>query len=157
MSVEEEIVGKLKSEFGDQILETSIDNEHRVNVLVQNEKLIDIATFVKHDLGFTIPNMCTGIDYKDKIEVVWHIGHEEGPTLVVLKTHTDRDNAKVAALTPIWRGLDWHERETYDMLGVIFEGHEDLRRLLLPDNWEGYPLREDYIYKKPTYRKPEDF
>ena len=154
---EEEMIEKLQSEFGDAILEIEEPKEHRIEALIQEDKILEVANFIKHDMGFTIPNMCTGIDYKDKMEVVWHVGTPDHPTLLVLKIETDRDECVVESLTPVWQGMDWHERETYDLLGVNFQNHPDLRRILMPENWEGHPLREDYVYRRPTYRKPEDF
>jgi len=156
--MEEDTIGKtLQDEFSEAILEVSEPKEHRIDILIAGEKILDVANFVKHELGFTIPNMCTGIDYKDKMEVVWHVGSPDVPTLLVLKVDTDRDECLVESLTPVWEGMNWHERETYDLLGVNFQNHGDLRRILMPENWEGHPLREDYVYRKPTYRKPEDF
>ena len=154
---EADMIDTLKREFGDSILEISEPKEHRIDVLITEDKIIEVANYVKHDMGFTIPNMCTGIDYKDKMQVVWHVGSPNGPTLLVLKVNIDRDECDTDSLTPIWEGMNWHERETYDLLGVNFQNHPDLRRLLMPENWEGHPLREDYVYRKPTYRKPEDF
>jgi len=153
----EELIEKLQNEFKEAITEIGEPKEHRIDVHVTPEKVVDVANFMKHDLGFTIPNMCTGIDYKDKMEVVWHVGSPDTAILLVLKVETDRDNCVVDSLTPVWEGMNWHERETYDLLGVNFTNHPDLRRLLMPENWEGHPLREDYVYKRPTYRKPEDF
>lgn len=151
---EQSIASKIQSEFKE--IECRVDPEHRITVFIEKDKLLEMATFLKHEIGFITPNMCTGIDYSDHIEVVWHIGQEQGPILLVLKTKTDRENSLCPSLTPTWEGFDWHERETFDLLGVKFENHPDLRRLLMPENWEGYPLREDYVYKKPKYRKLED-
>jgi NADH-quinone oxidoreductase subunit C len=150
----EELESKIKTEFKDAEVTTS--PAARLNVSVDKEKLVDLANFVKHELGFLLPNMCTGIDKKDHIEVLWHIGNTEDEIILVLRTSTDRDTSEVPALTPIWKGMNWHERETFDLVGVNFVDHPDLRRLLLPDNWEGHPLREDYVYRKPNYRKLED-
>lgn len=151
---EKAVVEKLQDEFKE--IECKIDSEHRISVSVSKDKLLEVATYIKHELGFMTPNMCTGIDTTTDIEIIWHIGVIQGPQLIALRTKTDRDKSLCPSLTPIWRGFDWHERETYDLLGVNFENHPDLRRILMPDNWEGYPLREDYIYKKPKYRKLED-
>jgi NADH-quinone oxidoreductase subunit C len=150
-----EILKKLQDEFKDA--EVSEQPEYRIEITISKEKVVEVATFIKHELGFTIPNMCTGIDMKENMLVLWHIGTPDGPTLIIIKTETDREECTVPALTPTWIGMDWHERETYDLLGVKFENHPDLRRLIMPENWEGHPLREDYVYKKPIYRKPEDF
>ncbi len=156
MVTDEEFSEKLTSEFGSKITEIRIDPEHRVNVYLETDTIIDVANYMKHELGFVYPNFCTGTDHKEDIEVLWHIGYPEGPILVILRLKTDRVNPVVPSLTTIWEGFNWHERETYDMLGVKFENHPDLRRLIMPDDWEGHPLREDYVYKKPRYRKLED-
>jgi len=150
----EEIEKKITSEFSDS--ETRIDPEARLNVFVENSKLLDVANYIKHELGFNHPNMCTATDTKEVIEVLWHVDNVIDDKILILRTNTDRDNSIVFSLTPVWKGMNWHERETYDLLGVKFDGHPDLRRLLLPDNWEGHPLREDYVYRKPNYRKLED-
>ncbi|MHA2028155.1 MAG: NADH-quinone oxidoreductase subunit C [Candidatus Kariarchaeaceae archaeon] len=149
-----EIESKINTEFADA--ETKADPESRLNVSIDKARLVDVANFLKHELGFTLPNMCTGIDNKDHIEVLWHIGNTEDEILIILRTKTDRDESEVPSLTTVWKGLNWHERETYDLVGVKFVNHPDLRRLLLPENWEGHPLREDYVYRKPNYRKTED-
>ena len=156
MISEEEIVENLTMNRHLIHFDSRIDPGHRVNIYTNSESLLEIANFLKHELGFIYPNMCTGTDDKENIEVIWHIGYSEGPVLVVLRIKTSRDESKTYSLTNIWEGFNWHERETYDMLGVNFEGHPDLRRIIMPENWEGHPLRADYIYKKPKYRKLED-
>ncbi|MHA2503004.1 MAG: NADH-quinone oxidoreductase subunit C [Candidatus Kariarchaeaceae archaeon] len=148
---------KLQAEFGDAIVGVEDRGEARIEIKVTAEKIVEVAEFSKHEMGFTIPNMCTGVDYKDKMDVIWHISTPDSADILVLKVEIDRDECVVDSLTPVWIGMDWHERETYDLLGVNFTNHPDLRRLLMPENWEGHPLREDYVYRKPVYRKPEDF
>ncbi len=147
---------KLKTEFSDDIIDYHSDNYHRFYFTVNPDSLLDIASFVEHELGFTIPNFCVGTDLKDKMEVSWVIGNSKNADLIILRVHTDRDDPEVPSLSNLWKGMNWHERETYDLVGIKFKGHPDLRRILMPENWEGYPLREDYVYKKPIYRKPED-
>ena len=149
-----ELEKKIKSEFSD--VELKSDPEARLNVSVDKTKLLEVANYLKHELGFTHPNMCTGTDNKDHIEVLWHLGNVIDEIIIVLRTKTDRAGSDVPSLTPVWKGMNWHERETFDLVGVNFIDHPDLRRLLLPDNWEGHPLREDYVYRKPNYRKLED-
>ncbi len=150
-----ELLSKLKDAFPDSFENEQDFEEEHVVIDVKKEKLRDLATFMKHDLGFTLDIMAFGTDYEDKMEMRWYLGRPDKMEIIILKVTTDRENPSVPTLSDIWFGFNWHERETYDLLGVNFEGHNDLRRIYLPDNWEGYPLREDYIYKKPKYHKPE--
>lgn len=89
----------------------------------------------------------TGIDYGpevEKMEVLYHLysmGHEHGLTLSV---EISRKDPSVPSVSAVWRGANWLEREVYDLFGIYFEGHPDLRRILLPEDWEGHPLRKDY-------------
>jgi NADH-quinone oxidoreductase subunit C len=73
---------------------------------------------------------------------LWSVEHRHG---VVLRAHLERDRPVIASLTPVFAGADWHERETFEMLGVTFDGHPDLRPLLLPDGFEGNPLRKEFV------------
>ena len=97
--------------------------------------------------------MClSGADYPpDRIEVVYHLYSQTHGRSLVTKVQLDRNDPKVPSIESVWRMADWHERECYDMFGVVFENHPDLRRILLPFDWEGFPLRKDYVYPD-TYR-----
>jgi NADH-quinone oxidoreductase subunit C len=87
----------------------------------------------------------TAVDWKgDGFDVVCRLENLESGLGLTLKTRVSRELAVCPSLTPLFRGALWMERECYDLFGVRFEGHPDLRRLLLPDDWEGYPLRKDY-------------
>ena len=66
----------------------------------------------------------------------------------------DRDHPAIPTVCDLWPAADWHEREAYDMMGIIYEGHTDLRRILLPEDWEGYPLRKDYIFPREYHGIP---
>lgn len=159
MTSAEEIKEKLKAQFGDSILELQDQPNEVLVVRVDLSKLEEVATFIKHDLGFIHPNTLIGTDYLDenRIEVSWYVERIDAPLILSLTVDVDRENPICPSLTYIWEGFNWEERETYDMLGVLFDGHPDLRRILLPDDWDGHPLREDYVYKRPMYKKPEDF
>jgi len=104
-------------------------------------------------LAFDFLENVTAIDWPKTatIDVVYHLfsyPHRHG---LVLKVTVPRDEPRVPSLTSLYRGADWLEREQYDLMGVVFEGHPDLRRLLLPEDWEGHPLRKDYV-QAPEYR-----
>ena len=106
----------------------------------------EAARFLRDDAR-TQMDQChdvTAIDWLDHFEVAAHlytIGKKHG-VCIKLRT-TSHDEPKAPSLTPIWSAANWHERETYDMFGIVFEGHPALRRILLPSDWEGFPLRKD--------------
>ena len=85
-----------------------------------------------------------GVDYKDRVEVVYVMYSMTHRHRYSLKCKLPREEPRVPTVESVWRVANWHEREAYDMVGVVFEGHSDLRRILCPDDWEGWPLRKDY-------------
>lgn len=78
------------------------------------------------------------------MEVVYHLYSYANRQSLSVKVKTDRESSVVPSVVDLWKGADWNERETYDLLGIHFEGHPNLKRILLPDEWEGHPLRKDY-------------
>ncbi|MEK3883753.1 NADH-quinone oxidoreductase subunit C [Paenibacillus sp. PL2-23] len=86
----------------------------------------------------------SGVDYETHLEVVYHLLSLESKADVAVKLRTDREGAEVPSATPVWSTANWNEREIYDLLGVRFRGHPDLRRIMMPDDWAGHPLRKDY-------------
>ena len=115
---------------------------------VNPSKLHELAKQLKEDSDTSFDYMfCqTGIDWEENLEVVYHLrstshGHE-----VVVRTQiTDRENPIVDSVYDLWKTADFHEREIFDLLGIKFNNHPDLRRIFLDDNWEGFPLRKDYV------------
>jgi NADH-quinone oxidoreductase subunit C len=142
-----EIHEKLKAEFGDAVgplTEPKVDPF----AVVKGDRIVDISRFLKTTLGIELDhcNVITGVDWpkRNVIEVVYHLfsyRHRHG---IVLKVEADRAKPIVPSVEGVWKTANWMERECYDLLGVEFAGHPDLRRILLPDDWEGYPLRKDY-------------
>jgi NADH-quinone oxidoreductase subunit C len=108
------------------------------------------------DLAFDYLECITGVDYPDDkhIVVVYHLYSYAKKHRVVLKAFLDREDPAMPTLVNVWSAANWQERECFDLLGVLFEGHPDLRRLLLPDDWEGHPLRKDYEEKEEYHGIP---
>jgi len=117
-----------------------------VEIVVQAEDLHETSVKLKASpvLSFDYLICLTGVDYPEKMQIVYHLESIQHRHVVVLKTNTsDRLDPKVDTVSDVWQTAKYHEREVYDLLGVKFNNHTDLRRLFLDDTW-GFPLRKDY-------------
>lgn len=120
---------------------------------IPSELLLDICLYLQKDeqLYFDFLSCLTGIDNgpeKGTMEIIYHLTSIPYQTTVILKVIIPRKDISrlpsVPSVSTIWQTANWHERETFDLLGIYFENHPDLRRILLPKDWDGYPLRRDY-------------
>jgi NADH-quinone oxidoreductase subunit C len=141
-----QIYERLKERFGERVLET-IEKKPDPFALVDPAALIEICRYLREDpeLAMDCLSNETGVDYKDHVEVVYHLfsyGHRHG---AVLKIKLPREEPRVATVEGIWKSANWMEREIFDLVGVNFEGHSDLRRILMPEDWTGHPLRKDFV------------
>jgi NADH-quinone oxidoreductase subunit C len=142
-----EIHEKLKAEFGEAVGPLS---EPKIDpfAVVKAEKIVAVCGWLKRAPGVEL-DFCqdvTAVDWpkRNVIEVVYHLysyPHRHG---IVLKVELDRGNPVVDSVEGVWKAANWLEREVYDLFGVQFRGHPDLRRVMLPDDWVGHPLRKDY-------------
>ena len=121
-----------------------------VTLRVPPEQWQTAAWVAKDDLGCAFFNWLTAVDWKDKgLEVLCRLENLEDGLVVMLRSQLPPGQAHCPTLTGLYRGANWMERECYDLLGVTFDGHPDLRRILLGDDWEGHPLRKDYAVDMP--------
>jgi|SaaInl7_200m_RNA_FD_contig_71_679377_length_1250_multi_3_in_0_out_0_2 NADH-quinone oxidoreductase subunit C len=144
------IVKALKSRFSDDILETYCysDKTDELTVKVRKEKIKEICQFVKEspELEFTYLADLTGVDYPERDErfdLVYHLYAVNTNQRLRLRI-SFKENEAVDSVVSVWQGVNYYEREAYDMLGIKFTGHPDLKRILMPDGWEGHPYRKDY-------------
>jgi NADH-quinone oxidoreductase subunit C len=147
----EEIFQRLKEKFGDKILD--FDGEALdPYAKVVPDAMTEIALYLRDDPDLYFDHlMClSGVDYgpAENLGVVYHLNSLKHLHKFCLKVDVPREEPKVASVESVWRTADWHERECYDMFGIVFEGHPDLRRILCPDDWEGWPLRKDYVVEE---------
>jgi len=140
-----ELLEILRTKFPDLALEL-IATKPDSAIKVPAEKIAEVAAFLRDDpkLHFDMLMCLSAVDRKGTLEVVYHIFSMTHGYRGVLKVAIPADNARVPTVSHIWRTAEWHEREAFDLMGVEFIGHPDLRRILLPDDWEGHPLRKDY-------------
>lgn len=144
------VLERLKAQFGERILESkSYRGDESVRIAPQD--WVEVATFLKHDGECALTHFTdlTAVDYPERepeeprFEVVLIVHSLEKKQRVMLKTRV-ADGQSLPSLVRVWAGADWAEREVYDMFGIRFEGHPDLRRILLYEEFVGYPLRKDY-------------
>jgi NADH-quinone oxidoreductase subunit C len=143
-----EIFSRLERQFSGKVsgFEADVPEPY---LFVGAEEIVEVCRFLHDDadLNFEVLSDETAVDWpkEEKIQLVYHLYSYSGRHQIVLKVDLPRDNPKIATIENIWKVANWFEREIFDLFGVIFEGHGDLRRILLPEDWEGYPLRKDYI------------
>ncbi len=142
------ICDRIKARFGDRVKSVELSAKDPF-VVVDGDVIVDICRFLhdEADLRFDALSNQSGVDYKDQgwIEVVYHLYSYPFRHKIVLKVRTPRDNAEIPTVESVWKAANWLEREIYDLLGVTFLNHVDMRRLLMPEDWVGYPLRKDFV------------
>jgi NADH-quinone oxidoreductase subunit C len=146
--MKDRIIERLSTQFKDSIASV---NEFRgeLTVVVKKEDLVRVCDFLKHDeeLKFELLEDLSGVDMytpTDRFQVVYHLFSLMNRYRLRVKVMVDESDLKVPTVSSVWSTANWHEREAYDMFGIIFEGHPDLRRLYMPDEFEYFPLRKDF-------------
>ena len=141
---------RLVAKFGEKV--TAVDLEVASPfAVVAADAIVEVARFCKSDPDLAFDNlMCqAAADYPKetppRMEVVYHLLSYRHDHTFTLKVHLPRENPSVATVEGVWGVANWHEREAWDMFGIAFVGHSDLRRILLPDDWVGHPLRKDWV------------
>ena len=126
-----------------------------LNVSVSPDAWVDLARFMKDTIGCRFFSFLTAIDWKEQgLEVVVRIDNLDSGLFAVIRTKLGAGVTACPSLVPVFRGANWMERECFDMFGIQFEGHPDLRRILLEDSWQGHPLLKSYAVDTafPPYR-----
>ena len=143
----------LQERFGDKILETG-DMSGKPVVYVAPEAVWMVLKFAHEELDFDHLPFVSAADYpkEDLLEVHWQLysypRDGRGGKDLAVKTHVPRDAPQVPSVVSLWTGAEWHEREAFDMFGIRFDGHRNLRRIFMPDGWKGHPLLKDYDRKE---------
>lgn len=146
--MKEKIESKLRSQFPQAILDVA-EFRGELTFLVDKNSIVDICKFLRDDeeLAFDLLVDLCGVDRakrKDRFEVVYHLTSIKNKFRVRLKVRVDEKDCVVDSVTSVYPTANWHERETYDMFGITFRNHPDLRRMYMPEDFEYYPLRKDF-------------
>lgn len=140
-----ELVTRLRGKFGAAILEAMEDRKQAI-LTVECARLAEIALHLRDEEKFDMLSDLTAVDWpkrEKRFDVILNLYSFAKNERVRIKAHT-ADGEKVPSLVGVWVAANWLEREVFDMFGIVFSGHPDLKRILLPDEWQGYPLRKDY-------------
>jgi NADH-quinone oxidoreductase subunit C len=145
----EEILSKLREKFGADGFTTSDFRDNR-RIIVSAERAYALLEFLKEQCGFDLLAELGGADYlhypdaKDRYGVWYVLVNTVTGVRLLVKTFANDPEPVLPSVFALWKGADWMEREVYDMYGVVFDGHPDLRRILMPDEFTAFPLRKDY-------------
>jgi len=151
----EQAVAKLKEKFSASVLDV-VEYRGETTLVVKKEDIVSVCIFAKEQLGYNFLSDLCGVDHlgrSPRFMVVYNLYNIGAKTRLRLKVPVEESDAQVATVTGVWSTANWHERETWDLFGIRFEGHPDLRRILLSEDWQGHPLRKDYPLQGPD-RQP---
>ncbi len=154
LEYENEVLNKFKSYFGEKIQSIEIPSLYRVSIHIPAEIIVDICKFIRDDLEFPHISAVLGVDHESHLTCVYEFGRwDKGTMIEIIVQLDDQENPEIPSITSIYAGANWHERETFDLFGIRFLGHPNLRRILLPEEWDEFPhkdiailtpLRKDY-------------
>ena len=145
----QEIAAFLTEKFGARVLESQAEAMNPWSA-VEPAAILEVCRFMRttDSLDMDHLELLGGVDYKERIEIVYVLYSMQHHHRYTLKCRLPKETPVISTVESVWRVANWHEREAFDMFGVVFEGHSDMRRILCPDDWEGYPLRKDYVPPK---------
>lgn len=136
----------LIARLGDALVDGS-DRLGELAVQLDPARIVDACRFLKDELKFVRLSGITGVDWlpeQPRFEVIYLLHSLERNERIRLKCRVSGDQPEIESVVPVWRGAMWYEREVFDMFGVVFRNNPGLKRILMPEDWEGYPLRKDY-------------
>jgi NADH-quinone oxidoreductase subunit C len=145
--IPQEIHDAIKARFPDAIVEAKLEGVLDPWIKIRPDSIKDVARFLRdnENTAFDSLMLLSSVDYTGgKLGVVYHLDSMKRTHKIVLKVDVTADRPNCQSVESVWKTANWHEREAFDMMGIVFDGHPDLRRILLPDDWEGFPLRKDY-------------
>jgi NADH/F420H2 dehydrogenase subunit C len=138
---------------GKEVAPKSMKGDY-LGIEVDRSSLVAVCRFLRDQLGFDMLSCISGVDMLDHLETVYHLRSLTRKQLLQIKVRLDREKPEVDSVVSVWPTANWLERETYDMYGIKFAGHPDLRRMLLDDDFEGYPLLKSFHQVPMTLKSP---
>ena len=151
------MIDLIKSKFPEAVQDT-LEFRGETTLVIKPEALIEVATFLRDEpaLGFDLLSDVSAVDHypdRPRFAVNYHLYALENARSLRVKVWLDGETPSIASLTSVYPGANWHEREVWDLMGIRFEGHPDLRRIFMPEDFLGHPLRKDaaQFYEEPQF------
>ncbi|MDY7082742.1 MAG: NADH-quinone oxidoreductase subunit C, partial [Halobacteria archaeon] len=149
----EELEETIEEKFPDAVLD--IEEHHNAPAIIANASRVDEVVSVLKQNGYNHLSSISAVEYENRFESVYHLRRitddPEDFDEINVVAMTDKDEPEVKTVSHVFKGANWHEREAYDLMGIRYNDHPDMRRILLPETWKGHPLREDYDVDQPQY------
>jgi len=142
--IEEEIYAQLVARFKDRLAWARVVRPRVVAIAIDRAHLIEVCTYLKEALAFEHLSCVTAIDWKDHFESVYHVSNWHNGCIVQVTARIPYDDPRIASVVALWHAAEYHEREAWDLMGIVYEGHPKLERILLPKDFEFHPLRKDF-------------
>ncbi len=140
------VAKEVNARFAQAIVEAN-DDRGELTLYIDPASIVEVCRLLRTEGKFVRLSGVTAVDWhpaEPRFEVVYHLHSPERNLRVRLKSRVSGSDPAIDSVTPVWRGADWYEREVFDMFGIKFNNHPDMTRILMPEDWEGHPLRKDY-------------
>jgi NADH-quinone oxidoreductase subunit C len=142
--IEADILAQLQRQFGGKLLDAKVVRRLLVEIAVDRSDLIAVCRYLKEALGFEHLGCVSAVDWKDHYESVYHVENYSNGGVVQVNARIPHDDPKIASVCGLWNAANYHEREAWDLMGIVYEGHPNLERILLPKDFKFFPLRKDF-------------
>jgi NADH-quinone oxidoreductase subunit C len=152
---EKELVQKVTERFPSDFVDSSVFRDE-LTVVVRKKAILHLMRYLHDDLGFDLLTDLCGVDHwprHPRLEIVYHLYSVKHNQRIRVKTSLE-EGETISSVESVWQGANWYEREAFDMLGIVFENHPNLKRILLWDEFEGHPLRKDFPTVGHDFEKP---
>lgn len=144
MPYEEQVLARLREKHPQALNDSGVVRPGVARVVIDRANIRPLCMTLRDELGFEHLSLVSAVDWVTRFECVYHVTSWENRAMVQINAHIPHDDPEIDSVEDIWHGANWHEREAFDMMGITFRGHPDLRRILMPRDFEFYPLRKDY-------------
>lgn len=142
--IEGEILAQLKKQFGPKLLDARVVRPLLVEIVIVREDLVPVCRHLKEAMSFEHLGCISAVDWKDHYESVYHVENYFNGCVVQINARIPHDDPRIASLCDLWNAANYHEREAWDLMGIVYEGHPNLVRILLPEDFKFHPLRKDF-------------